>query len=150
MKVRIKRLYNDSILPTKAHDTDAGYDLYAHSMTHDHDGNVVYGCGIAFEIPRGYVGLVFPRSSNAKKDLLLSNSVGVIDSGYRGEVTFKFKLFYPHVEHSGFIHNMSKDYAIRERIGQIIIMPYPEVEFVEAESLSDSDRGVDSYGSSGK
>lgn len=150
MKVRIKKLYNDSILPTKAHDTDAGYDLYAHSISYDDDGNVVYGCGIAFEIPKGYVGLVFPRSSNAEKDLLLSNSVGVVDSGFRGEVSFKFKMFYPHVEHSGFMHNASKDYGIKERIGQIVIMPYPEIEFVESDSLSDSDRGLDSYGSSGK
>lgn len=150
MEVKIKKLYADSILPTKAHETDAGYDLYAHSMNYDNDGNIVYGCGVAFEIPRGYVGLVFPRSSNAKKDLLLSNSVGVVDSGFRGEVTFKFKKFYPHVEQSGFMRNTTKDYGIRERIGQIIIMPYPEIEFVESDSLSDSDRGLDSYGSSGK
>lgn len=62
-------------LPTMAHATDAGYDLYAHSKSYD-DGNVVYGSGVAMEIPQGYVGLVFPRSSNAKKDLILSNSVG--------------------------------------------------------------------------
>ena len=81
MEVKIKKLYEDSILPTKAHITDAGYDLYAHSKSYDDDGNVVYGSGVAMEIPQGYVGLVFPRSSNAKKGLILSNSVGVIDSG---------------------------------------------------------------------
>jgi len=159
MKVRIKKLYNDSILPTKAHDTDAGYDLYAHSMSHDNDGNIVYGCGIAFEIPKGYVGLVFPRSSNAKKDLILSNSVGVIDSGYRGEISFKFKKNLKlHTEYGtmGFDNEIElvkgdyKEYSLGDRIGQIIIMPYPEIEFVESDSLSDSDRGLDSYGSSGK
>lgn len=90
MEVRIKKLYKDSILPTKAHASDAGYDLYAHSKSYDNDGNVVYGSGVAMEIPKGYVGLIFPRSSNAKKDLILSCSVGVIDSGFRGEISFKF------------------------------------------------------------
>lgn len=152
MKVKIKRLYEDSKLPTKAHTTDAGYDLYAHSKSYDDDGNVVYGSGIAMEIPQGYVGLVFPRSSNAKKDLILSNSVGVIDSGYRGEISFKFKKnrkFYIDNGVVGFELNY-KQYAEGERIGQIIIMPYPEIEFVEVDELSDSDRGDGAYGSSGK
>lgn len=143
MKVRIKRLYEDAKLPTKAHADDAGFDLYAHSKTYDDEGNVVYGVGVAFEIPKGYVGLLFPRSSNAKKDLLLSNSVGVLDSGYRGEVLFKFK---PTV----FVYKQLRDYSIGDRIGQIIIMPYPEVEFVEVDELSETERGVGGYGSSGK
>ena len=110
-------------------------------------GNVVYGTGLAFEIPEGYVGLLFPRSSNAKKDLLLSNSVGVLDSGYRGEVTFKFKpcevfekpdLTYP------------EKYEVGDRIGQLIIIPYPHIEFEVVEELSDTDRGAGGYGSTGK
>ena len=151
MKVKIKKLYKDSVLPTKAHTTDAGYDLYAHSKSYDDDGNVVYGSGVAMEIPQGYVGLVFPRSSNAKKDLLLSNSVGVIDSGYRGEVLFKFKpssvIEKPDL---AYIPESIAKYEIGERIGQIIIMPYPEIEFVEVDELSDSERGDGGYGSSGK
>lgn len=143
MKVRIKRLYEDAKLPTKAHDDDAGFDLYAHSKSFDDEGNVVYGVGVAFEIPKGHVGLLFPRSSNAKKDLLLSNSVGVLDSGYRGEVSFKFK---PTV----FAYKHLRDYSIGDRIGQIIIMPYPEVEFVEVDELSETERGAGSYGSSGR
>lgn len=146
MKVKIKKLYEDSMLPTKAHATDAGYDLYAHSKSLDDDFNVVYGSGIAMEIPKGYVGLVFPRSSNAKKDLLLSNSVGVIDSGYRGEISFKFKL----APSRYFTYALSKRYEIGDRIGQIIIMPYPEIEFEEVEELSESERGEGGYGSSGK
>ena len=150
MEVKIKKLYEDSVLPTKAHATDAGYDLYAHSKSYD-DGNVVYGSGVAMEIPQGYVGLVFPRSSNAKKDLILSNSVGVIDSGYRGEISFKFKpsnvIEKPDLAYMP--ESISK-YEIGERIGQIIIMPYPEIEFVEVDELSDSERGDGGYGSSGK
>ena len=159
MKVKIKKLYKDSILPTKAHATDAGYDLYAHSKSYDDDGNVVYGSGVAMEIPQGYVGLVFPRSSNAKKDLILSNSVGVIDSGYRGEISFKFKKNLKlRIEYGtmGFGNEIElvkggyKEYSVGERVGQIIIMPYPEIEFVEVEELSDSERGDGGYGSSGK
>ena len=156
MEVKIKKIYEDSILPTKAHTTDAGYDMYAHSKSYDGDGNVVYGCGVAMEIPQGYVGLVFPRSSNAKKDLLLSNSVGVIDSGFRGEVSFKFKASI-HASFNGMLEeevcafvNKPTTYNVGDRIGQIIIMPYPEIEFVEVDELSDSERGVGGYGSSGK
>ena len=151
MQIKIKKLYENSILPTKAHATDAGYDLYAYSKFYDDDGNIVYGSGIAMEIPQGYVGLVFPRSSNANKDLLLSNSVGVIDSGYRGEISFKFKMFFPYDKKIGcFMHKKSTDYKVGERIGQIIIMPYTEIEFVEVDELEDSDRGDGGYGSSGK
>ena len=110
-------------------------------------------CGIAFEIPEGYVGLVFPRSSNAQKDLLLSNSVGVVDSGFRGEISFKFKPCAKFDEyHLTWLKDAKESTLYKEgdRIGQIIIMPYPEIEFVESDSLSDSDRGLDSYGSSGK
>lgn len=149
MEVKIKRLYEDSKLPTRAHTTDAGYDLYAHSKAYDDDGNVVYGSGVAMEIPQGYVGLVFPRSSNAKKELLLSNSVGIIDSCYRGEISFKFKILYPY--HDGeFLHDMGREYEISDRIGQIIIMPYPEIRFVEVDELSETDRDTGGYGSSGK
>lgn len=140
MKIEVKRLNELAILPTKAHATDAGFDLYATSKTYDNDGNVVYGCGLAFEIPDGYMGLVFPRSSNAKKSLLLSNSVGVIDAGYRGEVTAKFKRLY--LISQG-------EYAIGERFAQIIFLPIPNVELEITDELSDSERGMGGYGSSG-
>ena len=141
MKIKIKKINPFAIAPTKANATDAGFDLYATSKIYDNDGNVVYGCGLAFEIPEGYMGLVFPRSSNANKLLLLSNSVGVIDAGYRGEVTAKFKRLYPISQ---------GEYAIGERFAQLIVMPIPAVEFEEAEELSESERGVGGYGSSGK
>ena len=141
MKINIKKLSSLAVSPWKAHLTDAGFDLYATSKHYDENGNVVYGCGLAFEIPEGYMWLVFPRSSNAKKSLLLSNSVGVIDAGYRGEVTAKFKRLYPISQ---------GEYAIGERFAQLIVMPIPAVEFEEAEELSESERGVGGYGSSGK
>lgn len=141
MNILIKKLHKDSVVPKYAKEGDAGLDLTATSKWYDTDGNVCYGTGLAFEIPTGYVGLLFPRSSNAKKTLLLSNSVGVLDSGYRGEVTFKFKNLED---------EWSEEYNIGDRIGQIIILPYPQVNFIEAEELSETERGDGGYGSSGK
>lgn len=80
MEVKIKKLNENAVIPTYAKDGDAGMDLTATSKSFDEYGNVVYGTGLAFEIPKGYVGLLFPRSSNAKTDLFLTNSVGVLDS----------------------------------------------------------------------
>src|SRR6478736_7662831 len=92
MLVRIKKLHENAVIPQYAKDGDAGMDLTAVGRYWDADSHVyVYHTGLAFEIPKGYVGLLFPRSSIFKQDLSLSNSVGVIDSGYRGEVLFKFK-----------------------------------------------------------
>lgn len=140
MKVRIKKLHPDAVVPKKAHLTDAGFDLTCVSMEEDYVKEIVtYHTGIAFEIPKGYVGLVFPRSSVYKVQLDLSNAVGVVDSGYRGEVTFKFRVMKPHI----------RRYGVGDRVGQLIIMPYPEIEFEEVEELSESDRGTNGYGSTG-
>jgi dUTP pyrophosphatase len=139
MEVKIKKLTPNAVIPSYAKAGDAGMDLTATRMWFE-DNNVCYGTGLAFEIPEGYVGLLFPRSSNAKKDLLLSNSVGVLDSGYRGEVTFKFR------QTSG----IATVYEVGDRIGQIIILPYPVIEFKEVEELSETERGDGGYGSSGK
>lgn len=167
MKVKIKKLHPDAVIPTYAKPGDAGMDLTATSKVYDADGNVMYGTGMAFEIPQGHVGLLFPRSSNAKKDLLLSNSVGVIDSGYRGEVLFKFKPspFYTADEDNAHDTDyfgevtlpQNKDehyegiseYSVGDRIGQIIIMPYPEVTFEEVDELSATERGEGGFGSTG-
>lgn len=148
LNVKIKKLHENATTPSYAQDADAGMDLVATSKSYDDHGNVVYGTGLAFEVPHGYVGLLFPRSSNAKKDLILSNSVGVLDSGYRGEVVFKFKPsdWYNRDDASC----TAPQYEIGDRIGQIIIMPYPKVNFIEVDELSDSERGQGGFGSTGK
>lgn len=140
--VKYKFLSPEAKAPFRAHPTDAGFDLYAVSEEFK-DGVYVYGTGIAFEIPEGHVGLLFPRSSIAKKDLLLSNSVGVIDPHYRGEVMFKFRMA------RAMEYCSNPIYSVGDRIGQIIIIPIPEVEFIQAEELSSTDRGEGGYGSSG-
>lgn len=137
VNIKIKKLHKDAVIPTKAHATDAGCDLYATSRHYD-NGLIIYGTGVAVEIPTGYVGLVFPRSSIANTLLTLSNSVGVIDSGYRGEIMAKFRM------------GGLNAYCVGDRIAQLIIIPYPEVVFEEVDELSDSDRGEGGYGSTGR
>lgn len=148
-KVKIKKLHPDAVMPKRAHPTDAGYDLVAVSCTFDSDGNAVYGFGLAFEIPQGYAGFVFPRSSISNYDLCLSNCVGVIDSGYRGEVTAKFR---PSMMFSNAVFPVTRNtriYNKGERVAQLIILPIPEIEFTEADELSETDRGAGGYGSTG-
>lgn len=148
MEVKIKKLSEDAVIPHYAKPGDAGMDLTAVSMAYDENGCVVYGTGLAFEIPEGYVGLLFPRSSNAKKCLTLTNSVGVIDSGYRGEVMFKFR---PAMEFDTGerLRIDKKIYEVGERIGQIIIIPYPHIEFIETDELSKTERGNGGFGHTG-
>jgi len=142
MEVKIKKLHLDAVIPAYSKPGDAGLDLTATSIHDDSYDNIVYGTGLAIEIPEGYVGLLYPRSSNSKTDLYLTNHVGVIDSGYRGEIMFKFRPINGIVD--------AYIYAVGDRIGQLIIMPYPSIKFVETDELSDSDRGNGGYGSTGK
>lgn len=151
MKVKIKKLHPDAVIPKYAKPGDAGLDLTAVSKYFDEYGNLCYGTGLAFEIPEGYVGLIFPRSSICKNQLLLSNAVGVIDSGYRGEVSFKFK---PSNSFASVLYDTDWEqngaYKKGDRIGQMIIMPYPQIEFIEVDELSETERGTGGYGSSGR
>ena len=144
MQVKVKKLHPDAVIPKYAKLGDAGLDLTAISKKYDSETNrYVYDTGLAFEIPDGHVGLIFPRSSICKKGLSLSNSVGIIDSKYRGSIKFFFAetYFKPLVESS---------YNVGDRIGQIIIMPYPQIELVESEVLSETERGDGGFGSSGR
>ena len=142
MQVRVKKLHPDAVIPAYSKQGDAGLDLTAVTATKDQYGNVVYGTGLAIEIPEGYVGLIYPRSSNSKTDLYLTNHVGVIDSGYRGEIMFKYRSI------NGLLN--SKVYHLGDRVGQLIIMPYPQIELIETDELSDSERGEGGFGSTGK
>jgi dUTP pyrophosphatase len=144
MQINIKKLSEKAVMPVKAHTTDAGFDLTSSKLTTEigEDGQliIVFHTDLSFEIPEGYVGLVFPRSSIFKKSLYFTNSVGVIDSGYRGEILAKMKT------NTNVIPAVYKE---GERFAQLIILPYPEIEFNETETLSESDRDKDGYGSTG-
>ena len=138
--VKFKKLVPEAVIPSYAKMGDAGLDLTATSKEWDEEKQlVVMGTGLAMEIPEGYVGLIFPRSSICKTPLSLANCVGVIDSGYRGEVKFMFRPG----------DRPRKNYEIGDRIGQLIIMPFPTVLPVEATELSDTARGAGGFGSSG-
>lgn len=142
MQVKIKKLHPDAVIPSYAKAGDAAMDLTAISVEKDEHGNAVYGTGLAIEIPYGYVGLLFPRSSNSKTDLYLTNHVGVIDSGYRGEIMFKYRGIRGLLD--------AKVYRKDERVGQLIILPYPQIELVESDELSETERGDGGFGSTGK
>mgnify|MGYP003673450191 FL=1 len=138
MRIKIKKLHADAIIPKYAKDGDAGLDLTAIDVSAD-EGTITYKTGLAIEIPRWYVGLLFPRSSVYKTGQSLTNCVGVIDSGYRGEIMLKFTL-----------SPYQREYQIGDRIGQLIIIPYPMIEFEEVEELAKTSRGKGGYGSTGR
>jgi dUTP pyrophosphatase len=151
LKVRIKKLNYEAVIPSYAKPGDCGLDLTCVGIN-ETDDYIEYKTGLAFEIPKGYVGLLFPRSSNSKKDLLLSNAVGIIDSGYRGEVTFRYKRIFNvalHFEDKSLYDSFNKVYECGDRVGQIVIIPYPEIVFEEVEELSKTERGDGGYGHTG-
>ena len=154
MRVKVKKLNPSAIVPTYAKDGDAGMDLVATSIISDTPDQITYGLGIALEIPKGFVGLVFPRSSIRKTGLQLSNSVGVIDSGYRGELQATFNKIFGSdrfYDETKLTEITSNDfYQIGDRVVQIMIIPHPEIEFEEADELSDTERGEGGFGSTGK
>lgn len=141
MKVKVMKLVENAVLPMKAHPSDAGADLTVTAVEFDSEHDVyTYHSGIAVEIPEGYVGLLFPRSSVFETGLALTNCVGVIDAHYRGEITAKMRK-------SAFNVNV---YEVGDRFCQMVVMPIPEVQYVESKLLSNTDRGTGGYGSTGK
>lgn len=168
MDVKIKKLNENAVIPKYAHPGDAGMDVVATSINVT-DEYVEYGTGLAFEVPEGYCMLIFPRSSNSKKDLVLANSVGVLDSTYRGELKLRFKRVYRIQNEpsentelkpttTSIVNYRSAEcyqwnacdwYNVGDKVGQIIILPYPTVKFIETNKLSDTQRGDGGFGSTG-
>lgn len=146
MKVRIKKLHKDAVIPRKAHATDAAFDLVCTETSIDWARQeLTCHTGLAFEIPQGYAGIIYPRSSVSNKPLILHNSTGIIDADYRGEVTAKFLItdLRAYLQEGG-------GYVAGDRIAQMMIMPFPQVEFEEAGELTDTERGTGGYGSTGR
>lgn len=141
MRTYIKKLHPNAVIPTYSKKGDAGMDLVATEIINEEAFQITYGLGIALEIPEGFVGLIFPRSSIRKYDLSLTNCVGVIDSGYRGELQATFR------KEKGVA---SKKYEVGDRIAQIMIIPHPEVTFIETDELNNTERGDGGFGSTGK
>ena len=141
MKVLFKKLVPEAQKPKFGKPGDAGADLVA-TVAWATESQIVYGTGLAVEIPEGMVGLVFPRSSVRNYALSMANSVGVIDSGYRGEIMVTFNIKTS--------HNTRELYKIGDRIAQLIIIPVPLVQYKEVDELSETQRGIDGHGSTGK
>lgn len=140
--MKVKRLYEEALLPTKATEGSAAFDLYAYTEAPlEPCETFKYKTGIALEIPEGRVGLIFPRSGlSTKFGIRLSNCVGVIDSDYRGEIIVA-------------LHNDGDEsYMINrgDRIAQLMIVDIPKIGIEEVTELSDTKRGIGGFGSSGK
>lgn len=138
LKIKFKKLNQNAVIPKQGTAGAAGFDLTAVSIE-ETDQFVKYYTGIAVQIPAGYFGMLVPRSSVVNTGLLMGNSVGIIDSDYVGELSAVF-----------YLRSGCKVYNVGDRIGQLVIVPIPEVEFVEAEELSETERGAGGYGSTGK
>lgn len=145
LPLKIKKLNEKATIPQYSSEGAAALDLTAVSEKPVFEGGIgymEYGTGLAIEIPPGFVGLIFPRSSiSSNTTFVLSNSVGVIDSDYRGEIKFRFKSVVP----SG-----AKKYNVGDRIGQLIAIPYPTLDIEVVDELGETKRGDGGYGSSGK
>jgi len=138
VNLKFKKIFSTASVPAYTKKGDAGMDLVAISLKKS-GGFYEYGTGLAMEVPEGYVGLIFPRSSISKTDHYLRNSVGVIDSGYRGEI--KIRMSTPLLG--------GVEYKEGDRIAQLIVMKLPWVNIEEVEELSDTDRGEGGFGSTG-
>ena len=157
--VKIKKLSDEAVIPTYVTDGSAGMDITAISREYDYENYCqVYHTGLSIEIPQGYVGLLFPKSGISKRTQYLTNSVGVIDSDYRGEVTAKFKpdwmsALYTIKEKSAIMRwllskfaALHNHYQVGEQIIQMIIVPYPKINLLEVEELSSTVRGDRGFG----
>lgn len=136
---------SEGVLPTKATDGSAGFDLYSTRITQERDNSnkpvFVYHTDIAIEIPKGYVGLLFHKSGVSKRSILLCNCVGVIDSDYRGEIMAKMKVTTDAVP---------TIYAIGEPFAQLVIVPYLVAEPILIDELSETERGTKGFGEADK
>ncbi len=146
MQVKFKKLNDSAVAPKYADNGAAGLDLIAISKEkkyHPEYGYLMYTemkTGIAIEIPDGYVGFLFPRSSISNYTVTLANSVGVLDASFRGEITLRFKT-------AGSVG--IGEYNVGDKIGQLVIVPIPQIELSEVDELSNTSRGTSGWGSSG-
>lgn len=172
MELEFKKLRDDAVIPTYAHDGDAGLDLTAVDCVWDIENDCwMYSTGIAVSIPKGYFGDMRARSSNKKTECYLPNGSGVIDSTYRGDLTFAYKSRTSGViidtvnAISSYLSSIANRFGIKihpiilkneppykigDRIGQLIIVPCPQIQLKEVTELSETTRGTSSYGSTDK
>lgn len=141
MAIAFKKLHPNAVLPTRATPGDAGLDITATEIKAHNEMYIEYGTGLAVELPPNHVGLLVPRSSVSNKHLSLANSIGILDEGYRGEITFRFR--------ERFGANLENSYKPGDRIGQLVIVPVNLENAVWKDELSRTVRNLKGYGSSG-
>ena len=140
MKVNIKKLDPNAVIPKRMSAGAAGMDIVAAWVKYT-DSYIEYGTGLAIQTPVGYGTFLLPRSSISNKTLSLCNSVGLSDPDYLGEIRFRFKRT---------LGDGEPDYQVGERIGQLVVLPIPEIEFVEVEEFGiTTERGQNGFGSTG-
>ena len=142
MYLKFKKLNHRALIPSYSVKGDAGLDLTSTSLDKSNPLYWEYGTGLSVEIPLGCVGLLFARSSISKTEHSLRNSVGVLDSGYRGEI--KLRMTTPSTSAS------TAGYSVGDRIGQLIVFEIPRIKIVEEEELSATVRGGGGFGSTGE
>lgn len=142
VEVKVKLLHENAVMPYYSHDGDGCMDITAvdvHMIEGDGFGYIEYSTGLSFEFPKGYVMLAFPRSSVSNTGLILSNAVGVIDHGYRGEIKARFKYV-----------KGTAMYDPGDRIFQIMLVARPEMVMKQVDELGTSERSKGGFGSTGK
>jgi dUTP pyrophosphatase len=137
VEVKIKKLNSNAVLPSYAKRHDGCVDLVATSKSFTKN-YYEYGTGLAIEIPRNFVGLIFPRSSISNMGLSLCNSVGVIDVGYQDEIKLRY-----------YVRENCREYEIGDRVGQLMIIPRPYIEFTEVDTLDSAYNRGGGFGSTG-
>jgi dUTP pyrophosphatase len=145
LKIKFKKLHSDVKLPVKGSSHAACFDVYAHSITYNEKDprKRIVGLGFATEIPEGYCGILIPRSNLTKFYWILNNSIGIIDSDYRGE----YKMIFTNITDNAWLYPFP--YEEGERVGQIYFEEITNVEFEEVDELDESDRGAGGFGSTG-
>jgi len=139
MDIKIKRLCEEAVMPFYATEGSAGFDLTAIRKEHIDGAMARFYFGLAFQIPKGYVGLIFPRSSIVNTCHRLGNAVGVIDSDYIGEVSATFDYVFN-----------GRKYKVGERVCQMVIVPFENCNIVEVNELEETERGIGGHGSTGR
>ena len=144
LEVKFKRIVTHAFDPEYSTEGSAGLDLRALYSRYDMENDYIeYDTGLSVEIPEGYLGLLLARSSVSKTPHILANCVGLIDSDYRGEIKFRFKNI--NTENKDFI-----TYEFGDKIGQLVIIPYPKISVVMSDSLTDTERNTGGFGSTGR
>jgi len=147
LKIKLQKVSEDARMPQKASSDAACYDVYAHSITTKDDGKVTVGLGFRTEIPKGYKGILVPRSNLVKTFWMMNNSFGVIDADYRGEWMAMFtQIPVPLDGHWGTTHF---PYHIGDRVAQIYFEQVTPISFEVVSELEQSERGEGGFGSTG-